>query len=104
MSVSLSRVNLQYGTDTLTRNVAKGLPGDAALYPRRAQISTRMSMSPTGRIGRPFYLLTVNSDCLPKHWETGIFNEDPVCFLLDANGNLGPAYYLDQLWLCVFQY
>jgi hypothetical protein len=28
------------GTDTLSRNVGKGLPLDAALYPRRAQISS----------------------------------------------------------------
>jgi hypothetical protein len=31
----------EFGTDTLSRNVGKGLPLDAALYRRRAQISVR---------------------------------------------------------------
>jgi hypothetical protein len=38
-------LTLEDGTDTLSRNVGKGLPLDAALYPRRAQIL-------------PFYLYT----------------------------------------------
>jgi hypothetical protein len=35
----LDFLTLEDGTDTLSRNVGKGLPLDAALYPRRAQIS-----------------------------------------------------------------
>jgi hypothetical protein len=34
------------GTDTLSRNVGKGLPLDAALYPRRAQISSASRRKP----------------------------------------------------------
>jgi hypothetical protein len=33
-------LTLEEGTDTLSRNIGKGLPLDAALYPRRAQFST----------------------------------------------------------------
>jgi hypothetical protein len=36
----LDFLTLEDGTDTLSRNVGKGLPLDAALYPRRAQISS----------------------------------------------------------------
>jgi hypothetical protein len=32
------------GTDTLSRNLCKGLPLDAALYPRRAQTSKNMNL------------------------------------------------------------
>jgi hypothetical protein len=37
---------LEDGTDTLSRNVGKGLPLDAALYPRRAQISSASRREP----------------------------------------------------------
>jgi hypothetical protein len=35
----LDFLTLEDGNDTLSRNIGKGLPLDAALYPRRAQIS-----------------------------------------------------------------
>jgi hypothetical protein len=37
---------LEDGTDGLSRNVGKGLPLDAALYPRRAQISSTLRRKP----------------------------------------------------------
>jgi hypothetical protein len=39
-------VTLEDGTDTLTRNVGKGLLLDAAWYPRRAQISLTSRRKP----------------------------------------------------------
>jgi hypothetical protein len=42
----LSFLTLEYGTDTLSRNVGKGLPIYAALYPRRAQISSASRRKP----------------------------------------------------------
>jgi hypothetical protein len=41
----LDFLTLEDGTDTLTQNVDKGLPLDAALYHRRAQISSGAMMS-----------------------------------------------------------
>jgi hypothetical protein len=35
-------MTLEHGTFTLTPNVGKGLPLDAALYPRTAQITLRL--------------------------------------------------------------
>jgi hypothetical protein len=39
-------LTIEDGTDTLSRNVGKGLPLDAALYPRRAQISSASRRKP----------------------------------------------------------
>jgi hypothetical protein len=39
-------LTLEDGTDTLSRNVGKGLPFDAALYLRRAQISSASRRKP----------------------------------------------------------
>jgi hypothetical protein len=39
-TASLDFLNLEDGTDTLSRNVGKGLPLDAVWHPRRAQISS----------------------------------------------------------------
>jgi hypothetical protein len=44
VSVPSSRVKSPDGTDTLSRNVGKQLPRDAAYYPRRAQISSSPHM------------------------------------------------------------
>jgi hypothetical protein len=40
LTIFLALLTLEDGTDTLSRNVGKGLPLDAVLYPRRAQFST----------------------------------------------------------------
>jgi hypothetical protein len=45
-SLFLDFLTLEDGTHTLSRNVGKGLPLDAALYPRRAQISTASRQKP----------------------------------------------------------
>jgi hypothetical protein len=39
-------LSLEDGTDTLSRNVGKRLPLDAALYPRRAQILLHLCFEP----------------------------------------------------------
>jgi hypothetical protein len=39
-SWTLDFLNLEDGTDTLSRNIGKGFPLNAAKYPRTAQIST----------------------------------------------------------------
>jgi hypothetical protein len=39
-------LTLEDGTDTLSRNVGKGLPFDAAEYPKRAQISSASRRKP----------------------------------------------------------
>jgi hypothetical protein len=41
----LDYLTLEEGTDMLSRNVGKGLPFDAALYPRRAQICFKIAVS-----------------------------------------------------------
>jgi hypothetical protein len=42
----LAFLTLKDGTDTLSRNVGKGLPLDAALFPRRAQFSSASRRKP----------------------------------------------------------
>jgi hypothetical protein len=51
-------LNREDGTDTLSRNVGKQLPHDAAQYPRRAQISPtlRQKLEIMVFAGTPDYL------------------------------------------------
>jgi hypothetical protein len=46
----LDILTLDDGTDTLSRNVGKGLPLDAALYPRRAQMLRWVHLQHTAKV------------------------------------------------------